>query len=89
MKITMLKTAPGSEDGVTSSLYLAGEGYEVSEALAKTFIDSGLAAKAGGRKAKAEDAAPAPDAPAEPAADAPAEPEAEPAAEKPAEDGAA
>jgi hypothetical protein len=43
MKITMLKTVLGSDDGVSSILFQSGKDYEVGEKLCKSFLDSGFA----------------------------------------------
>jgi hypothetical protein len=43
MRIRMKVTAAGSEDGFTSSEYAEGQEYEVSAALAKSFVDAGIA----------------------------------------------
>jgi hypothetical protein len=43
MKIIMLRTAPGSEDGIRVQSYAEGQTYEVGEALGRAFCDSGAA----------------------------------------------
>lgn len=53
MKIKMLATKPGSEDGFTIRDYVEGREYEVGDALAKTFIDAGEAEKV--KQAKSKD----------------------------------
>jgi hypothetical protein len=53
VKVKMLRNKMGSNDGVTTQMYLEGEEYEVSETLAKSFIDENLAEVAeGGEKAE-------------------------------------
>ena len=46
MRVKMLKTADGSEDGFTEQTYAEGVIYEVGPALACSFIDGGLAVEA-------------------------------------------
>lgn len=43
MKIVMLRTAPGSEDGIRVQSYAEGQTYEVGEALGRAFCESGAA----------------------------------------------
>ncbi len=43
MKILMLATAPGADDGFTVLEYEKGREYEVGDALARTFIEGGQA----------------------------------------------
>ena len=38
MKIEVVKTMAGSPDGVTHKIYLAGETYEMPEALGAVFV---------------------------------------------------
>lgn len=40
MRIMMVKTMPGSEDGLRVQAYTEGETYEMGEALAQSFIGS-------------------------------------------------
>jgi len=40
MKIKMLETNPGSEDGFTVKDYEAGHEYEVGDALGRAFVDA-------------------------------------------------
>jgi hypothetical protein len=55
MKIKMLETVPGSEDGYTVTDYVQGQEYEVGADLAKTFLEAGQAVAVGGAvKAKPE-----------------------------------
>lgn len=61
MKITMLETRPGADDGVRVATYEKGATYDVSDALAKCFLDAREAKKAG---AKAAVATPEADGPA-------------------------
>ena len=46
MRVKMLKTANGSEDGFTAKTYAEGVIDEVGPALARSFIDGGLAVEA-------------------------------------------
>ncbi|MHC5537544.1 hypothetical protein ACYOEI_04855 [Singulisphaera rosea] len=46
MKITMLETRRGTEDGFTVRRFLKGDTYDVTHALAVTFIRQGWALKA-------------------------------------------
>ena len=43
MKVRMLKSLPGSEDGIHVQDYVAGEEYEMGEALAGAFMGCGAA----------------------------------------------
>jgi hypothetical protein len=52
MRIKMIETARGSENGVDAATYLAGEAYDVGAALAHTFIAAGLATEVKAGKAK-------------------------------------
>ena len=53
MKIKMLETRPGSENGYTVTDYVEGVEYTVGEALGRAFIDAGYA-EAVGEKPKAD-----------------------------------
>ena len=46
VKVVMLKTCRGSEDGITSQIFKEGEQYEISESLALSFFKGGEAKKA-------------------------------------------
>lgn len=52
MKIKMLRNKLGSNDGITTRMYIEGEEYEVSEALAESFIGEGLAEVVGEKAEK-------------------------------------
>jgi len=45
-RVTMLKTMPGSEDGIRVREYVKGETYEMGAALAGAFLDSKCAVPA-------------------------------------------
>ncbi len=47
MKVKMLRTVPGANDGITSALYKEGQVYDISERLARNFFVMGAAEKAG------------------------------------------
>ena len=70
MRVTMLSTQKGSEDGINLSTFVAGESYDMGEWLAGAFITANMArlAEEPAADAPAEDA-PAPAVePAKPAA---------------------
>lgn len=52
MKIKMLRSKMGSEDGYNTRYYEEGEEYDVSDALAKSFIGENLAEPATGKPAE-------------------------------------
>lgn len=52
VKVLMLRNKMGSNDGTTTRLYNEGEEYEVSEALAASFIGEKLAELVEGQKAE-------------------------------------
>jgi len=54
MKVKMLKSALGSENGIEVKEYQAGEVYEVSESLAKDFLSLKVAEAAKEEKAVEE-----------------------------------
>lgn len=41
--VKMLRTALGADDGIRAAEYLAGESYDVSDALAGAFVGDGVA----------------------------------------------
>lgn len=43
MKIKMLRSKMGSNDGITTKMYEEGQEYEVSESLAESFLGENLA----------------------------------------------
>lgn len=47
MKIKMLETRPGSENGYVVTDYEAGKEYNVGDALGRAFIDAGCAEAVG------------------------------------------
>jgi hypothetical protein len=53
MKIKMLRNSLGSDDGHTVKHYDAGETYDVSDDLAKSFVGEKIAEVAPGEKAEA------------------------------------
>lgn len=54
MKVKMLKTVNGSENGYTVSAYQAGETYEMSERLASHFVGASFAVLADVAQVKME-----------------------------------
>ena len=54
MKIKMLRSRMGSNDGATTKLYQEGESYDVSDALAESFIADKVAEMDDSEKAEAE-----------------------------------
>ena len=45
MEVLMIETADGCDDGIRQKTYVAGKKYELSEGLAKCFIDMKVATK--------------------------------------------
>ena len=58
MKIVMLRSKMGSNDGVTTKLYEEGQEYDVSETLAESFIGENLAEPVKEKKSKPADTPP-------------------------------
>lgn len=79
-KVTMLKTTPGSVDGIHVVTYKEGETYEISDNLAKAFVDEMKVAEYPGRRMQSTTAAPTREAKMETAApENKSQPPAEPA----------
>lgn len=45
MRVKMITTTPGSEDGVTVKRFIAGEAYEMEVSLADVFVRIGVASQ--------------------------------------------
>lgn len=54
MKVRMLETRRGSDNGYKIVLYMKGETYEVGDSLGRAFIASGFARRVPVRKAKSK-----------------------------------